>query len=253
MPSKKIMFTGHAGDELAARLDLPENGEIRAYALFAHCFTCGKDLRAISRISQALNAEGIALFRFDFTGLGMSKGDFANTHFSSNVEDLVAAANYMKQHYEAPSFLIGHSLGGTACLVAAKHIPSLKAIATIGSPSNATNVLKQFSADVKKIETEGFADVELSGRPFTIKKEFIENARQQDVASFVKRLGIPYLILHSPVDATVDIDHARLLFMAAKHPKSFVSLDTADHLLLKGDKHSYYAGRMLATWVGQYL
>ena len=253
MPSQRVTFKGHAGDDLAAKLDLPE-GEVKAYALYSHCFTCGKDLRAANRIAEELNKEGIALFRFDFTGLGKSEGDFADTHFSSNVQDLLTAAAHMSYAFEPPKFMIGHSLGGAASIVAAHFIPTIQALATIAAPANATNVLKRFADHVDEIEEFGEAEVELAGgRKFLIKKEFIENARMQDIEDAARNLNKPYLILHSPVDETVNIDHARRLFRAAKHPKSFVSLDKADHLMLNDDKYSKYAGRVLAAWVDQYI
>ena len=252
MPNKQITFKGSTGEDLSARLDLPE-GKIKAYALFAHCFTCGKDFSVIKRISRALNERGIALFRFDFTGLGMSTGEFSNTNFSSNVEDLVLAAKYMEKELKAPDIMIGHSLGGTATLVAASRFKKVKAVAVIGAPSNATNVLKQFSDDIAEINEKGEAHVTLAGRDFTIKKHFIDDAHNQDVLDIVANLKEPLLILHSPIDETVPISHAKAIFSAAKHPKSFVSLDKADHLLFKQSKYAQYSADVIAIWASQYI
>jgi putative redox protein len=252
MPFELIRFAGHSGEQLSARIDMPDQPP-KAYALFSHCFTCSKDLRPVNRIAEELNAEGIALFRFDFTGLGKSDGEFAKTHFTSNVQDLIAAADYMKNHLQAPDFVIGHSLGGTASIVAAHAIPSIRAVATIGSPSNASNVLRQFSESLDEIERSGEAKVLLAGRPFTIKKDFIDDVKAQDIEAAVASLARPFMILHSPIDETVSIDHARTLYCLAKHPKSFVSLDKADHLLLENDEDSRYIGRILAAWATQYV
>lgn len=214
MASQKIEFPGALGHDLAARLDAPDSG-IRAYALFAHCFTCGKDLNAINRIAKALNEDGIALFRFDFTGLGRSNGDFANTNFSSNVQDLLAAADFMRAELEAPQIMIGHSLGGAATLVAAPKVPEVKAVATIGAPFGSSNVLKQFGADLEKIESEGEAEVMLAGRPFRVKKQFIDDARDQNIAEAIKGMRKALLVMHSPIDETVAVDHARQIYEAA--------------------------------------
>ncbi|WP_262691882.1 alpha/beta hydrolase family protein [Kordiimonas aestuarii] len=252
MPAQKIMFRGALGAELAAKLDTPE-GTPRAYALFAHCFTCGKDLNAINRIARALNDDGIALFRFDFTGLGRSNGDFANTNFSSNVADLLAAANYMREKLEAPAIMMGHSLGGAATLVAAGQVPEVKAVATIAAPFDSENVLKQFSEDLDRIAEQGEATVALAGRPFKIKHQFVEDARAQNVEGAIRNLRKPLLVMHSPVDKTVSVDHARRIFDAAKHPKSYVSLDLADHLLMERPHDGVYVARVLSAWASQYL
>jgi putative redox protein len=248
---EKITFMGSQGFELAARLDKPI-GPIKAYALFAHCFTCGKDLQPANRIVKALNNDGIAVLRFDFTGLGKSGGEFENTNFSSNVADLVVAANHMRDTLEAPSLMIGHSLGGTATLLAALEVPEVKAVATLGSPSNATNVMKQFAGDVGTIESAGEADVKLAGRPFKIKKQFLDDIKDQNVLDAVAKLKKPLLIAHSPIDDTVSVDHAAEIFMAAKHPKSFLSLDKADHLLFNPGAAEYVA-RSIAAWASNYL
>jgi len=237
---------------LAARLDLPDD-DIKAYGLFAHCFSCSKDLSAVNRISRALNEDGIAVFRFDFTGLGQSAGDFSNTNFTSNVADILSAVDYMRAELQAPAVMMGHSLGGAATFMAANSVPEVRAVATIGAPANAHNVLKQFSSDIETIEQEGEANVLLGGRPFVIKKQFVDDARDQDLLAEVATLRKPLLVMHSPIDDTVDIDHARQIYEAAKHPKSFVSLDTADHLLMKNAADSQYAARVISAWASQYI
>ncbi len=248
---QKVTFTGSQGFELAARLDKPV-GPIRAYALFAHCFTCGKDLAPANRIAKELNNNGIAVLRFDFTGLGKSDGEFENTNFSSNVADLIAAVDYMRDTFEAPSLMIGHSLGGTATLLAALEVPEVKAVATIGSPSNSTNIFKQFGSAVDTIEAEGEADVQLAGRSFKVKKQFIDDAKGQNITEAVAKLKKPLLVIHSPIDDTVSVDHAAAIFMAAKHPKSFLSLDKGDHLLFAPGT-AEYAAKSIATWSSPYI
>ncbi|MBL4837678.1 MAG: alpha/beta fold hydrolase [Kordiimonadaceae bacterium] len=252
MPSQKATFMGSQGFELAARLDAPA-GDIKAYSLFAHCFSCSKDLSAVNRISRALNEDGIAVFRFDFTGLGQSDGNFSNTNFTSNVNDILAAVAYMRAELSPPAIMMGHSLGGAATFLAANQVPEVRAVATIGAPTNAVNVLKQFDKEMEKIEQEGKADVLLGGRPFVIKKQFVDDARNQDLLSEVAALKKPLLVMHSPIDATVDIDHARQIYEAAKHPKSFISLDKADHLLMKNPADGIFAARVISAWATQYL
>lgn len=247
----KISFRGHAGDELFARLDSPENP--RAYALFAHCFSGSKDFSPLSRIARSLMEENIALFRFDFTGLGDSGGDFANTNFSSNVQDLVAAANCLRNQFEAPSILIGHSFGGTAAIVAAHQIPEVKAVATIGSPYDAEHVKHQFGCSIQEIEKNGEAEVMLAGRKFTIKKQFLDDITSQNMSDHISKLSRALLVMHSPIDATVRIDNAREIYEAAKHPKSFISLDKADHLLLKNPEDAKYVAKVLSAWASRYF
>ena len=247
----KITFPGHAGDELAARLDLPQ-GPPKAYALFAHCFTCSKDIFAASRIASALAQSGIAVLRFDFTGLGASDGEFANTNFSSNVQDLVEAASYMRAHLEAPALLIGHSLGGAAVLAAAGEIPEVKAVATIGAPADAEHVIHNFGAAIDEIEIKGAAPVNLAGREFTIKKQFLDDVRAATLAEKIGKLKRALLVFHAPMDATVGIENAGLIFSAAKHPKSFISLDKADHLLSRREDANYVA-TVLSAWAGRYV
>ena len=249
---QKIIFTGSQGHKLAARLDTPEGGEIKSYALFAHCFTCSKDIFAAGQIARALNALGIAVLRFDFTGLGASEGEFENTNFTSNVQDLVKAADYMRENLQAPRILIGHSLGGAAVLMAAHHIPEIKAVATIGAPADAAHVAHHFENSRAEIIEKGEARVQLEGRPFTIKKQFIEDIESQNMDDAIRSLKKPLLVLHAPLDDTVGIENASHIFATAKHPKSFVTLDTADHLLTNRED-AIYAARMIAAWASRYV
>lgn len=245
------MFEGDMGETLAGLLELPSE-EPKAWALMAHCFTCGKDLPAASRIAKALVSKGFAVLRFDFTGLGGSDGDFANTNFSSNVGDLIAAANFLREQYQAPQLLIGHSLGGTAVLAAAQRIPEARGVVTIGSPCNPENVAKQFSCDISAIESDGEASVELAGRSFVIKRQFIEDIRSSLSKDYISHLDRALLIFHSPADETVPIQEAEKIYKLAKHPKSFVSLESADHLLSKREDAQYVAD-VLASWSSRYI
>jgi putative redox protein len=248
--SRKIEFPGSAGSNLAARLDVPANP--RAFALFAHCFTCGKDVFAAVRIADALTARGIAVLRFDFTGIGGSEGDFANTNFSSNIQDLIAAADYLRKNHTAPALLIGHSLGGAAVLAAAPHVPEATAVVTIGAPASAAHVTHNFAADLAEIKEKGTAKVTLSGRSFTITKQFLDDVAEQNVLAGLARLKKALLVCHAPRDEYVSIDNATQIFVAAKHPKSFLSLDTADHLLRKREDAIYLAD-VIAAWASRYL
>src|SRR5271154_6624041 len=223
MPTERFQFTGSEGQHLAAALDLPEREPI-AYALFAHCFTCGKDALAAKRIAVALAAKGIAVLRFDFTGLGSSEGEFANSTFSSNVADLVRAAEHLGKTRQAPTLLIGHSLGGAAILAAAGQIPDAKAVATIAAPSDPAHVIGLLTDSIDKIRQEGKAEVSLAGRPFTIKREFLDDVAEQGLMAHVAGLRKALLVMHAPTDDTVSIDNATRIFVTAKHPKSFVSL-----------------------------
>ncbi len=252
MRNERITFPGANGVELSARLGLPADGEVRACALFAHCFTCSKDLKAAVNISRAMTQQHIAVMRFDFTGIGESEGDFADTTFSSNVEDLVAAAEFMRSRYDAPAILIGHSLGGAAVLQAAGRLPSVRAVATIGAPFDPAHVKNLFVQSIDEIERRGEADVTLGGRHFTLSREFVHDLEGRNVEKTIASLGRPLLIFHSPVDTAVGIENAALIYAAAKHPKSFVSLDDADHLLLR-ERDSLYVGSVLAAWAGRYL
>lgn len=251
MPRTKLEFTGHAGDKLAALLEHPSH-KPASFALFAHCFSCGKDIAAASRISRALVAQGIAVLRFDFTGLGNSDGDFSNTNFSSNVADLIKAADFLRDRYEAPALLMGHSLGGTAALAAASSIPELKAVATLGAPAAPAHVIKQFAEHTDEIMAAGRAEVDLGGRPFVIKDQFIKDVSEAEVTSTLGDLRKALLVMHSPVDAVVSINEAERIYVAAKHPKSFVTLDTAEHLLTnKADAE--YAASVIAAWAARYV
>jgi putative redox protein len=248
---RKIEFPGSKGESLAARLDLPQ-GSPRAFALFAHCFTCGKDLRAARLIAASLAARGIALLRFDFTGLGHSDGEFANTNFSSNLGDILAAVDYLRKKYAAPQLLVGHSLGGAAVLAAAKEISEARAVATIGAPADAAHVAHNFQSAREEIEREGAASVTLAGRDFLIKKQFLDDIESQEFLSGLGSLKKALLIAHAPRDEIVGIENAGRIFAAAKHPKSFLSLDDADHLLSREQDAAYLAS-VLAAWAERYL
>ena len=250
MASQKVTFTNADGVELSARLELPVNQHPHSYALFAHCFTCNKNLTAIRNISRALNKNGIAVLRFDFTGLGESEGDFADTNFSSNVQDLIAAAKFLTDNYTAPSILVGHSLGGAAVLRAGHDLETIKAVVTIGAPAEPEHVSHLFAKNIEEIEAKGEAEVSIGGRSFKVKKQFLADI--SDVSTRVKDLRKALLILHSPQDMTVEVENARKIYTAAHHPKSFVSLDGADHLLTQ-KTDSLYAGEMIATWAKRYI
>lgn len=245
----KVEFMSH-GVKLSGLLERP-SGSVKAYALFAHCFTCGKDIAAASRISRSLVQKGIAVLRFDFTGLGNSDGDFANSNFSSNLHDLVAAANYLREYHEAPELLIGHSLGGSAVIAMANEVPESKAVVTIGAPATADHVKHNFAASLGKIEREGLAKVKLGHRKFTIKQQFLVDLAYHSQQRFTLNQKA-LLVMHSPVDTTVSIDEAEKIYHWAKHPKSFVSLDRADHLLSqKAD--SEYVANTIVGWVSKYV
>ena len=249
--SKKLVFKGSLGDDLVARLDTPESP--LAYVLFAHYFTGNKDISALSRISRALNQANIALFRFDYTGLGASGGNFANTNFSSNVKDLIAAANFMRDHYQAPQIVVGHSLGGTSAIAAASDIPEVKAVATIGSPYDTAHVQHNFANHIDEINEKGEAEVILGGKKFNIKKQFLDDINNQNMPEKISNLRKALLVMHSPVDGTVSIENAQRIYELAKHPKSFISLDNADHLLMRCPKDSKYVAEVLAAWASRYL
>lgn len=246
---QKLTFD-HQGHALAGLLETPDEPP-RAYVLFAHCFTCGKDIAAASRISRFLVQQRFAVFRFDFTGLGNSDGDFANTNFSTNTQDLIAAARYLGREFEAPRLLIGHSLGGTAVLQAAQELPDVEALVTIGAPFEAEHVLHNFHADLSRIEQSGQAEVSLGGRHFTIRKQFIDDVRAQSTEQ-IGSLNKALLVMHSPLDTTVAIREAEKIYAAAKHPKSFISLDDADHLLT-GQQDSEYVAQAIAGWASRYV
>lgn len=248
---QNIKFKGSLGSTLAAKLHLPD-GPTRAYAIFAHCFTCTKDILAARKIADELAKRGVALFRFDFTGLGASAGEFEDTTFTSNIGDILSAAEYLRENYQAPSILIGHSLGGAAILAAAGGVPEAKAVATIGAPADADHVIHNFSDHLDEIEVNGLAELKLAGRPFKIKREFIEDLRNQSIAERVSKMNKALMILHAPNDATVGIENAAVIYTAAKHPKSFVSLDTADHLLSNPQDVAYVA-EVIAAWASRYV
>ncbi|RFP87565.1 OsmC family protein [Rhodobacteraceae bacterium 63075] len=251
MPTKRLDFESRSGHKLAARLDMPDGPHL-ATALFAHCFTCSKDIPAAKRISQRLAAQGIAVLRFDFTGLGHSEGEFANTDFSSNVGDLAAAAEALEAGIGAPDLLIGHSLGGAAVIAAAGQIPSAKAVVTIGAPYDPAHVTRHFGEKREEILETGEAEVDLGGRPFVIRKEFLEDVSHANLETRLQELGKALLVLHAPRDEIVGIDNAAEIFMAAKHPKSFITLDDADHLITRpGDAE--YAAEVIAAWAARYL
>ena len=247
----KLEFPGTDGVMLAGLLETPESSP-HSFALFAHCFTCGKDVVSASRISRALVARGYAVLRFDFTGLGSSDGDFANSSFSSNVNDLVLAADFLRGNYRAPSLLIGHSLGGAAVLAAAHAMEEVKGVVTIGAPADPENVVKQFGCKTDEITEKGVAEVQLAGRPFTIKKQFLEDLAEQNQAEKIAKLKKALLVFHSPVDEIVPIKEAGKIYRSAKHPKSFVSLDDADHLLTKA-RDAEYVAVTIAAWATRYI
>ena len=251
MPTERFQFTGEGGHQLAAALDMPEREPV-AYALFAHCFTCGKDVLAAKRIAVALAAKGIAVLRFDFTGLGSSEGDFANSTFSSNVADLVRAANHLRDTRKAPAILIGHSLGGAAILAAAGQIPDARAVVTIAAPSDPAHVTGLFKDRIEDIRTHGKVEVSLAGRPFNITSEFLDDIAEHGLMAHVANLHKALLVMHSPTDDTVGIDNATRIFVTAKHPKSFVSLAGASHLLDERRDAAYVAD-VIAAWAERYL
>jgi putative redox protein len=252
MKSLPVEFPNADGLMLSGRLDLPEDETPIAWALFAHCFTCGKNLKVISHISRALTTEKIAVLRFDFTGLGQSKGDFADTGFSSNVTDLIAAANWLEQQHDAPAILIGHSFGGAAVLQAATQLTKVRAVATIAAPYDPEHVSHLFDDVRQQIDIEGEARVNIAGRPFTIRRQFFLDLSDQQIEERIRNLGTALLVLHSPLDQTVGIENAAKIYQAAKHPKSFISLDDADHLLSR-EEDALYAGQMIASWARHYL
>ncbi|HYU35750.1 MAG TPA: alpha/beta fold hydrolase [Thermoanaerobaculia bacterium] len=252
MRREHLRFPGAHGGLLAGRLESPVP-EPTAYALFAHCFTCSKDLKAAGWISRALVDRGIAVFRFDFTGVGESEGDFAATNFSSNLEDLVAAADFLRSRYQAPGLLVGHSLGGTAVLAATERIPEARAVATIGAPSGTEHLRGTLIRLSPELEARGEAEVDLGGaHRFHIRKELLDDLAEDHLQGVLHRLHRPLLLFHSPVDNTVGIEHAHRLFEAAKHPKSYMSLGMADHLLSR-ERDARYVGEILAAWAGRWL
>ncbi len=252
MYSQKVNFPNKDGETLAARLELPVNQHPHTFAIFAHCFTCNKNLTAVRNISRALTQEGFAVLLFDFTGLGESEGEFADTNFSSNVDDLLVAAEFLRKNHQSPELLIGHSLGGAAVISAATQLPELKAVATIGAPFDPGHVSHLFKGSLAELEQKGEAEVSIGGRPFTVKKQFLEDIQDQDLNEKINRLGKSLLVMHSPQDRIVEVENAARLYKTARHPKSFVSLDGADHLV-SDKKDSYYVGDVIATWAKRYI
>ncbi|MDF4201942.1 bifunctional alpha/beta hydrolase/OsmC family protein [Maribacter sp. SA7] len=252
MGFEKVTFTNSQGKQLAARLEMPTNQEAHSYAIFAHCFTCNKNFSAVRNISRALVSRGIAVLRFDFTGLGESEGEFEETNFSSNVSDLIEAAKFLEQNYKAPSLLVGHSLGGAAVIFAASQLDAVVAVTTIGAPSSPAHVQHLFKSNVDEINTMGKAKVNIGGRDFTIKKDFIDDIQSQPMKEVLKNMRKPYLVIHSPQDTIVGIENAKELYQYAHHPKSFISIDKADHLLMDNED-STYVGNVIAGWAERYL
>ena len=253
MKSQKVTFKNNKGEELQGHLILPKTQDPKAYAIFAHCFTCGKNLKVIKQISLALTNLGIGVLSFDFTGLGQSEGDFANTNFSHDVEDLIQASQFLEENYTVPSLLIGHSLGGTAALFAAKKLQNIKAIVTMASPSQPSHVENLIKSSVEEIEKNNEALVNIGGRDFTIKKQFLEDIKANDTEDFLSDLKKPFLVMHSPLDKIVSIKNAEELYQWAYHPKSFISLDQADHLILNDSIDASYIGNLIGSWATAYL
>jgi putative redox protein len=251
MPTTRFTFPGHDGQQLAARLDLPEGPHL-ATALFAHCFTCSKDIPAARRIAARLSSMGIAVLRFDFTGLGHSEGEFENTNFTTNVHDLVAASAELARRGMCPSLLVGHSLGGAAVLKAAPQMKNIKAVVTLGAPFDPEHVTKNFTDALPQIIRDGVAEVSLGGRPFRISNDFLQDIAKGKLTPAIAALNAALLVLHAPRDATVSIDNASEIFLAAKHPKSFITLDGADHLLSRAED-AEYAADVIATWAKRYI
>ena len=252
MKIQKVTFLNNEEQQLSGRLELPINQQPHNFVIFAHCFTCNKNLLAVKNIIRALTSNGFGVLRFDFTGLGESDGDFSDTNFSGNVDDLVSAANYLESNYESPTLIVGHSLGGAAAIFAASQIDSIKAVATIGAPSNPKHVQRLLQSSLEEIQANGRAVVNLSGRNFTIKKQFIDDLEANSLSEVAKKLHKSLLVMHSPQDTTVDIKNAEAIYKSAHHPKSFVSLDGADHLL-SNKTDSIYAGNIISNWAKRYL
>ncbi len=252
MTSQKHFFSNAEGQNLAAYLDAPDGRSPIAYALFAHCFTCSKNIKTVARVGRALAERDIAVLRFDFTGIGESEGDFADTNFSSNVADVVAAAEFLKREFEAPKLLIGHSLGGAAVLQAAGRIPSAAAVVTLAAPHDPTHLGELLRSTKEEAEAKGAAEVVIGGKRFRIKKQFFDDLQQNRMQESLRNLHRPYLILQATDDTTVPILHAERLFADARQPKSFIAIDHADHLLSR-ESDAVYAASMIATWAHRYL
>ncbi|WP_299520245.1 bifunctional alpha/beta hydrolase/OsmC family protein [Winogradskyella sp.] len=252
MKSQKLKIANRKGLTLNAQLELPANQKPNYYAIFAHCFTCSSSLSAVRHVSRSLTQDGFAVVRFDFTGLGRSEGEFADSHFSANIDDLLDVHAYIAEHYEAPSLLVGHSLGGAAVLVVASKLDAVKAVATVGAPATVTHVKHLFSHSIDEIKEKGEAEVNIGGRPFKINRDFVAEFDKTDLLAIVKSLRKPLLIMHSPFDKIVGIENAEQLYKTAFHPKSFITLDNADHLLTE-EKDSQYVGEVIGTWAKRYF
>lgn len=252
MKTIKLNFPNKEGQQLAARLEMPVDKNVLTYAVFAHCFTCSKNLHAVTHISRALTAKGIGVLRFDFTGLGESEGDFEDTNFSTNVSDLITATEYLKENYGEAQIMIGHSLGGAAVLMASHKLDYVKAVATVGAPADPVHVTHLFEGSIDEIEEKGETKVNLGGRPFTIKKQFLEDLEEYEKFDAIKELKRPLLVMHSPQDKIVDIKNAEKIYTAAMHPKSYISLDGADHLL-SHEADAEYVGQVVASWANRYI
>ncbi len=252
MKTKLINFTNRAGKDLSGRIEFPDSGQPHSFAIFAHCFTCNKNFSAVTNICKSLNSEGIAVLRFDFTGLGESEGDFTETTFSSNIEDLLDAAEYLENHHSSPSLIIGHSLGGAATVFAGRQLDSVKAIVTIASASSPDHLAKILSNVKQEADDKGYAQAIIAGKKIMLTKEFFEDISSKNMKQALRTLGKPILIFHSPQDKLVGIDNAAEIFVSAKHPKSFISLDGADHLL--NDKiDSLFVGKIIVCWAKLYI
>lgn len=252
MNIERLQVENKDGKKLSTHIDFPNHQKPKQFALFAHCFTCSSQLNAVRNISRALNAQGIAVVRFDFTGLGNSEGEFANSHFEANVEDLIAVNQFIVEHYQAPTLIIGHSLGGAAAIVAASKLDNLKAVCTIGTPSDVRKTTRYFASQIDDTANEEDIPVTIGGRPFVISRSFVEGFQKHHLPEVIKSLRKPILVMHAPQDETVDISNAHDIYHNAMHPKSFLSLDTADHLLTRKED-SLYAGAMIAAWAARYI
>ena len=252
MRNEKLKILNKKGINLQAFLELPANQNPNYFAIFAHCFTCSSSLNAVKHVSRALTNDGFGVVRFDFTGLGRSEGEFADSHFSSNVDDLIAVNDFLVKNYKAPSLLVGHSLGGAAVLVAASKLENIKAVATIGAPATVDHVKHLFSHGIEEVKQKGEVEVNIGGRPFRIDEEFVADFDKTDLPAIVTLLRKPLLIMHSPIDTIVGIKNAERLYHNAHHPKSFITLDKADHLL-SNSRDSQYVGEVIGAWVKRYF
>ena len=252
MKTTKLEITNKKGLKLQAYLELPANQKPNNFAIFAHCFSCNSNFKATKNISRSLTNHGFGVLRFDFTGLGKSEGEFADSHFSANVEDLIDVHNYLETHYKAPSLLIGHSLGGAAVIVAASKLKNIKAVATVGAPATVGHVTHLFSHEPEDISEKGAIEVNIGGRPFKINEDFVADFSKTDLPKIIKELRKPILVMHAPFDKIVGIENAHEMYHNAHHPKSFVSLDAADHLLTKSSD-SIYVGNMIGAWAKRYF